>query len=87
MNVEIYRNQNGNEPFIEWLSAIKDKATVARIRSRLRRIEETGNLGDYRSVGGGAFEFRWATGPTLPKSGMMLFCYCGEVINLREVET
>lgn len=32
--------------------------TVARIRSRLRRIEETGNLGDYRSVGAGVFEVR-----------------------------
>lgn len=58
MAVEIYQNQNGNEPFVEWLSSIRDKATVARIRSRLRRIEETGNLGDYRSVGGGVFEFR-----------------------------
>ena len=58
MDVEIYQNQNGNEPFVEWLSSIRDKTTVARIRSRLRRIEETGNLGDYRSVGGGVFEFR-----------------------------
>ena len=58
MDIEIYRNQNGNEPFIEWLSAIRDKVTAARIRSRLRRIEETENLGDYRSVGGGVFEFR-----------------------------
>ena len=58
MDVKIYQNRNGNEPFIEWLSAIRDKGTVARIRSRLRRIEETGNLGDYRSVGEGVFEFR-----------------------------
>ena len=58
MDVEIYQNRNGNEPLIGWLSAIRDKVTVARIRSRLRRIEETGNLGDYRSVGGGVFEFR-----------------------------
>ena len=32
--------------------------TLARIRKRLRRIEETGNLGDYRSLGDGVFEFR-----------------------------
>ena len=43
--------QNGFSP-------IKDKVTVSRIRSRLRRVEETGNLGDYRSVGNGVFEFR-----------------------------
>ena len=45
-------------PFAEWLSPIKDKVTVARIRSRLRRVEDTGKLGDYRSVGDGVFEFR-----------------------------
>ena len=58
MEFGIYQDQNGNEPFLIWLSTIKDKVTVARIRSRLRRIEETGNLGDYRSVGNGVYEFR-----------------------------
>jgi len=48
MDIEIYQDLNGNEPFIEWLSSIRDKVTVARIRKRLRRVEETGNLGDYR---------------------------------------
>ena len=58
MELEIYQDRNGNEPFLEWLSAIKDKATAARIRSRLRRIEESGNLGDRRLVGDGVFELR-----------------------------
>ena len=58
MDVEIYQDPNGNEPFIEWLSSIRDKRTAARIRSRLRRVEETSNLGDYRSVGEGVFELR-----------------------------
>jgi putative addiction module killer protein len=58
MELEIYQNRNGNEPFVEWISAIQDKVTEARIRSRLRRIEETGNLGDHRSVGDGVFELR-----------------------------
>ncbi len=58
MGVEIYQDPNGNEPFIEWLSSIRDKRTAARIRSRLRRVEETSNLGDYRSVGEGVFELR-----------------------------
>lgn len=58
MDVEIYQDPNGNEPFIEWLSSIRDKRTAARIRSRLRRVEETGNLGDYRSVGDRVFELR-----------------------------
>lgn len=58
MELEIYQNRNGNEPFIEWISAIRDKVTAARIRSRLRRIEKGGNLGDHRSVGDGVFELR-----------------------------
>ncbi len=58
MELEIYQNRNGNEPFIEWISAIRDKVTAARIRSRLRRIEKSGNLGDHRSVGDGVFELR-----------------------------
>ncbi len=58
MEFEIYQTHDGNEPFLEWLSNIKDNVTRSRIRSRLRRIEETGNLGDHRSVGKGAYEFR-----------------------------
>ena len=58
MELEIYQDQNGNAPFFQWLSAIRDKVTAARIRSRLRRIEESGNLGDHRSVGDGVFELR-----------------------------
>ncbi|MCZ6676548.1 MAG: type II toxin-antitoxin system RelE/ParE family toxin [Candidatus Poribacteria bacterium] len=58
MDVEIYQHPNGDEPFIDWLSSIRDKRTTARIRSRLRRVEETGNLGNYRSVGEGVFELR-----------------------------
>lgn len=56
MELKIYRNPNGNEPFLERLSSLRDRATVARIRSRFRRIEETNNLGDFRSVGDGVFE-------------------------------
>ena len=58
MDIKIYQSRSGNEPFIKWLSSIRDTVTVARIRSRLRRVEETGNLGDYRLVGDGVFEFR-----------------------------
>ncbi|MDE2886797.1 MAG: type II toxin-antitoxin system RelE/ParE family toxin [Gemmatimonadota bacterium] len=58
MEIKIYQSPYGVEPFVEWLSSIRDKVTAARIRSRLRRVEENGNLGDYRSVGDGVFEFR-----------------------------
>ncbi len=59
MELEIYQDRNGNEPFLKWLTAIKDRMTSARIRSRLRRIEETEHLGDHRSVGSGFYEFRF----------------------------
>jgi putative addiction module killer protein len=39
-----------------------NKVTAARIRSRLRRIEESSNLGDHQSVGDGVFELRFQFG-------------------------
>ena len=63
MELEIYQDRNGNEPFLKWISAIRDKVTAARIRSRLRRTEESGNLGDHWSVGDGVFELRLQFGP------------------------
>lgn len=62
MIVGIYQDEQGNEPFTNWLESIKDRVTQARIRQRLRRIE-LGNLGDHRSVGDGVFELRLHFGP------------------------
>ena len=57
MRIEIYQDEQGREPFTEWLDSIKDRVTQNRIRNRLRRIE-LGNFGDYESVGDGVFELR-----------------------------
>ena len=38
VKVKIYRDEQGNEPFTEWLESIRDRVAQARIRSRLRRI-------------------------------------------------
>ena len=62
MKAKIYRDEQGNEPFTEWLESVGDRATQARIRGRLRRIE-LGSLGDHRSVGEGLFELRLHFGP------------------------
>lgn len=62
MEVRIYQNEHENEPFSEWLNALKDAVTRRRIRKRLRRIER-GNLGDFGSVGDGVFELRIHFGP------------------------
>ncbi len=63
LTLEIYRDQNGNEPFEKWLSKIKDETTERRIRQRLSRIENTGNLGHYRRLGGGISEIKVDIGP------------------------
>ncbi len=57
-----YETEDGRIPFEEWLSSLRDKKAINRIQVRLDRIEE-GNLGDFRSVGGGVFEFRIDYGP------------------------
>ncbi|MAG28734.1 addiction module killer protein [bacterium] len=62
MEVKIYKNERGDEPFIIWLDAIKDTYTRLRISKRLRRIEQN-NLGDVGSVGDGVYELRIHFGP------------------------
>lgn len=43
----IYRTRTNNEPFVEWLLALKDRSTRERIQARIRRIE-SGNYGDHK---------------------------------------
>lgn len=57
-----YRRDNGQEPFSDWLSGLKDVSAQARIRARLRQLE-AGNFGDCRAVGGGVTELRIHLGP------------------------
>jgi len=58
--VEIYSDEKGRSPFIEWMAKIA-AVDERRIRKRILRIE-TGNLGDYKSVGEGVFELRFFFG-------------------------
>ncbi len=51
----------GRQPYSEWLKGLRDVTTVARIRARIDRIEE-GNLGDYKPLGIGLFEFKLSFG-------------------------
>jgi len=52
-----YQAEDGHQPFTEWLESIHDKATQARIRIRLRRLE-AGLFGDCEPVGEGVLELR-----------------------------
>ena len=44
-----YKDENGRSPFIEWITALRDKVAKARIAARLRQIE-SGNFGDSKPV-------------------------------------
>ena len=59
--LKIYDTAEGKRPYSEWLKSLRDITTVARIRSRLDRIEE-GNLGQYKTLGTGLFEFKFDFG-------------------------
>ena len=60
--IQNYLTADGISPFEEWLNALRDTQARVKIRNRLRRVE-SGNLGDYRSVGEGVCEFRINYGP------------------------
>lgn len=53
----IFVNEDGKEPFFEWLNGIKDAKNRQRILSRIRRLEQ-GNYGDCESVGNNVCELR-----------------------------
>lgn len=50
------------EVFDAWFVSLRDKQGKARIKARLRRVEQ-GYFGDVRPVGGSVLEFRIHTGP------------------------
>ena len=60
--LEMYQDEDGRQPFIQWYMAIRDHRTKVRIERRLDRVQ-TGNFGDHRSVGEGVFELRMFFGP------------------------
>jgi len=55
--LEIYATENGNEPFNDWLNALKNLDTQALIFQRLQRIR-LGNFGDCKPISDGVWEFR-----------------------------
>ena len=57
-----YIDRTGRKPFREWLYGLSDRAAIARITTRLERVE-LGNLGDHKSVGSGVMELRITYGP------------------------
>jgi putative addiction module killer protein len=61
VKIKIYETAQGKKPFHIWLSSLRDKAIIGRVRARVSRIE-SGNFGDSKSVGKGVLEMRFAFG-------------------------
>ena len=59
--VLICQQDDGSEPFSEWLNSLPPKRRGI-VRNRIDRVE-AGNLGDTASVGGGVKELRIDFGP------------------------
>lgn len=55
--LNIYVDQDGNAPFVEWLESLKDPTIRYRIKEKLDRVV-LGNMGDHKSVGKGVMEMR-----------------------------
>jgi putative addiction module killer protein len=60
--VVFYQTSDGAIPCQDWLEDLPDHRTQARIQKRLIRLQ-TGNPGDYKSVGAGVYELRIDFGP------------------------
>jgi putative addiction module killer protein len=50
MKVERYISSDGKSPFEDWFNDLEPK-TRARVRARIKRIELTDNLGEYKRLG------------------------------------
>ena len=59
--IEIYEQADGKRPYEIWLNNLKDAVSRARIRARIDKVE-TGNFGDFRSVGDGVSELKFTFG-------------------------
>jgi putative addiction module killer protein len=61
VEVRIYAQPDGSEPYTRWEAGLKDRQARARIRARIGRLR-LGNFGDAKRVGE-VFELRVHAGP------------------------
>lgn len=60
--IVIYADEDGNEPFQQWIDNLRDQQGRRRIINRLRRVQQ-GNYGDVKPIGEGLSELRIFSGP------------------------
>jgi putative addiction module killer protein len=63
-----YQQEDGREPYTEWIRSLRDQMARTRIAARLRQMQ-SGNLGDSRPVGDGVTELRIDVG-----AGYRVYC-------------
>src|SRR5439155_24461792 len=54
---------DGYIPYEYWLDGLRVVTGRGRIKMRITRLEETGNLGNWRTVGGGVIKLIIDSGP------------------------
>lgn len=57
-----YQQEDGTEPYTDWLRKLRDGVARIAVAMRLRHLE-SGNFGDCSPVGEGVSELRIHTGP------------------------
>jgi putative addiction module killer protein len=55
--IEVYQDEEGKAPFLDWLEELKDVKARAIVKKRLDRVR-LGNFGDHKAIGGGINELR-----------------------------
>jgi len=62
LDVIVFRDADGSEPFIDWLNGLRDERAVARIAARIERLG-VGLFGDSKALELGVHELRVDYGP------------------------
>ncbi len=55
IEVIVYADEDGKEPFTQWLKRLREPKTRRRILQRIARVQ-SGNYGDFKSLKDGVFE-------------------------------
>lgn len=91
--LHVFVTEEGQEPFNEWLTSLRDIKTRAKIRVRLDRAS-LGNFGDCHGVGEGVQELRIDYGPGYRiyfgqkgKSIVLLLCGGDKSTQTKDIET
>jgi putative addiction module killer protein len=61
IEILIFRTKTGKEPFSDWIRDLRNLTAKQKIFARMDRLTQ-GVFGDFKAVGEGVFELRFANG-------------------------